>query len=92
MNDLQGKQIITGANALRIEFYQRANRFMGGFMGLDRKELINNTHYRVLFVKGLYKHVSTYFHFCRKLECFILDYQILYRNSIILINYQLLSL
>jgi len=34
---------------------------MGGFMGLDRKELINNTHYRVLFVKGLYKHVSIYF-------------------------------
>lgn len=58
MNDLQGKQIITGANALRIEFYQRANRFMGGFMGLDRKELINNTHYRVLFVKGLYKHIT----------------------------------
>jgi len=31
---------------------------MGGFMGLDRKELIQNTHYRVLFIKGLYKHIS----------------------------------
>ena len=31
---------------------------MGGFMGLDRGELINNTHFRVLFIKGLYKNVS----------------------------------
>ena len=58
MNDLNGKTILKGTNPIRIEFYQRANRFMGGFMGLDRKELINNTHFRVLFVKGLYKHVS----------------------------------
>ena len=43
---------------MRIEFYQRANKFLGGFMGLSRDELIQNTHFRVLFIKGLYKNVS----------------------------------
>jgi hypothetical protein len=58
MKGLNGKQILQGTNSIRVEFYQRANRFMGGFMGLPRNELINNTHWRVLFLKGLYKSVS----------------------------------
>ena len=37
---LNGKQILAGSNSLRIEFYQRANKFLGGFMGLSRDELI----------------------------------------------------
>lgn len=37
---LNGKQILSGSNSLRIEFYQRANKFLGGFMGLSRDELI----------------------------------------------------
>lgn len=43
---------------MRIEPYQRANRFLGGMMGLNRQELISNTHFRVLFIKGLYKTVG----------------------------------
>jgi len=27
-------------------------------MGLNRQELISNTHFRVLFIKGLYKHTT----------------------------------
>ena len=27
-------------------------------MGLDPQELISNTHFRVLFIRGLYKDVS----------------------------------
>mmetsp|Transcript_3696 Transcript_3696/g.6293 ORF Transcript_3696/g.6293 Transcript_3696/m.6293 type:complete len:322 (+) Transcript_3696:917-1882(+) len=50
---LNGKCVLTGSRPLRIEFYQRANRFLGGFQGLDRKQLIENTHFRVLFIRGL---------------------------------------
>ena len=59
MTALNGKQILAGSNSLRIEFYQRANKFLGGFMGLSREELIQNTHFRVVFIKGLFKTVST---------------------------------
>ena len=38
--ELNGKQILPGTNSLRVEFYQRANKFMGGLMGLSREELI----------------------------------------------------
>jgi len=31
---------------------------MGGLLGLDRAELLSNTHWRVLFIKGLHKTVS----------------------------------
>lgn len=31
---------------------------MGGLMGLNRDELIQNTHFRVLFIKGLYRSVT----------------------------------
>lgn len=40
LNALNGKQILAGSNCLRIDFYQRANKFLGGFMGLSREELI----------------------------------------------------
>jgi RNA recognition motif-containing protein len=55
---LNGKAIIAGGNSLRIDYYQRANRFYGGMLGLDRNELINNTHFRVLFLKGMRRNVS----------------------------------
>jgi len=58
VNDLNGKMILPGTNPLRIEPYQRANRFLGGMVGLNRQELISNTHFRVLFIKGLYKSVT----------------------------------
>lgn len=57
VQELNGKSILPGYNCLRIEPYQRANKFLGGMMGLNRQELISNTHFRVLFIKGLYKHV-----------------------------------
>jgi len=52
---LNGKEILPGSATLRIDYYQRANRFYGAMLGLDREELINNTHYRVLFIKGINK-------------------------------------
>lgn len=58
VQELNGKRLLPGANPLRIEPYQRANRFLGGMMGLNRQELISNTHFRVLFIKGLYKHIT----------------------------------
>ena len=33
---LNGKRLMPGTNPLRIEPYQRANRFMGPMMGLNR--------------------------------------------------------
>jgi RNA recognition motif-containing protein len=50
---LNGKQLLPGANFIRIEFYRKDNRFLGVHRGLDRNELIKNTHYRVLFIRGL---------------------------------------
>ena len=50
---LDGKQLLPGANFIRIEFYRKDNKFLGVYRGLDRTELINNSHYRVLFVRGL---------------------------------------
>jgi hypothetical protein len=50
---LNGKQLLPGTNYLRIEFYRKDNKFLGVHKGLDRKELITNTHYRVLFIRGL---------------------------------------
>lgn len=58
MQALNGKRLLAGSNCLRIEPYQRANRFFGAMVGLNRHELISNTHFRVLFIKGLYKHIS----------------------------------
>ena len=59
MEALNGKSIIEGGQTIRIDYYQRANKFLGGMRGLDRTELINNTHFRVLFIKGIHKNVST---------------------------------
>jgi len=58
---LNGKPVLAGGSSLRIDYYQRANKFLGGMMGLDRNELIQNTHFRVLFIKGIRRTVSTYF-------------------------------
>lgn len=58
VQELNGKRLLPGSNPLRIEPYQRANRFLGGMMGLNHQELISNTHFRVLFIKGLYKNVT----------------------------------
>jgi len=55
---LNGKAVLPGANQLRIDYYQRANKFLGGLLGLDRNELIQNTHWRVLFIKGIRRSVS----------------------------------
>lgn len=58
MRALSGRQLIQGGNVLRIEVYQKSNRFLGGLIGLNRHELISNTHFRVLFIRGLYKEVT----------------------------------
>ena len=58
IHSLNGQPIIKGGNTLRIDYYQRANKFLGGMLGLDRNELINNTHFRVLFITGINKNVS----------------------------------
>ena len=50
---LNGKQLLPGTNYIRIEFYQKSNKFLGVHKGLDKRELINNTHFRVLFIRGL---------------------------------------
>jgi len=55
LKELNGKEILKGTKSLRVEFYQRANRFIGA---IDKNELINNTHFRVLFVKGMFKDVT----------------------------------
>jgi RNA recognition motif-containing protein len=55
---LNGYQVIPGANSLRIDYYQRANKFLGGLLGLDMKELLSNTHWRVLFLRGIHTSVS----------------------------------
>lgn len=59
---MNGQSLIPG-QTLRIDFYQRANKFLGGMIGLDRKELINNTHFRVLFIRGIKKSVSLLLYF-----------------------------
>lgn len=58
MEQLNGKQLVPGSENVRIEFYIKDNKFLGVHKGLNRQELINNTHYRVLFISGLYLHVS----------------------------------
>lgn len=58
MDELNWKQILPGANPLKVDYYQRANRFLGAFSGLERSELINNNHFRVLFIKGLFRSVT----------------------------------
>ena len=58
IDGLNGVSVIPGCKPLRVDFYQRANRFLGGFQGLDKRELIENTHFRVLFIKGLNKNVT----------------------------------
>ena len=58
---LNGKPVLAGGASLRIDYYQRANKFLGGMMGLDRNELIQNTHFRVLFIKGIKRTVSIYY-------------------------------
>lgn len=57
-NDLNGKFIQGSLKNLRIEPYQRANRFFGALMGLNRNELLSNTHFRVLFIKNIQKNVT----------------------------------
>lgn len=58
MEEFNGKIIPPGFNRLRIEPYQRSNRFFGPLSGLNRYELISNTHFRVLFIRGLFKNVT----------------------------------
>lgn len=56
--EFNGKPIMAGANRLRVEPYQRANRFFGPLLGLNKHELISNTHFRVLFIRGLFKDIG----------------------------------
>lgn len=53
LNALNGTVVLPGTNSIRIDFYQRANKFLGGLNGLKREELIKNTHWRVLFIRGI---------------------------------------
>ena len=53
-----GQAVESGGNYLRLEPYQRSNRFFGNQFGLPKEHLVNNTHFRVLFIKGLFKTVS----------------------------------
>lgn len=38
---------------IRIEFFNPENVFKGVQKGLDRNQLIENSHYRVLFIQGI---------------------------------------
>lgn len=54
MEALNGKQLLPDTKSIRIEFYQRSSRYLcGSHKGIDKNQLINNEHYRVLFIKGL---------------------------------------
>jgi hypothetical protein len=61
--ELNNKCIARGGDPIKVEFYSNQNKFTGLFRGLDRSQLVNNTHYRVLFMKGLFKEVSIHFLF-----------------------------
>lgn len=50
---LNYKVLIPGTDPIKVEFYIPQNQFKGVYRGLDRGELVSNTHYRVLFLKGL---------------------------------------
>lgn len=58
---LDGKCLTSGGEPIVVEFYSTQNKFTGLFKGLDREQLINNTHFRVLFMKGIDTKVSRCF-------------------------------
>lgn len=58
LKSMNGIQLIPGTDPIKVEFYIPQNQFKGVYRGLDRNELVNNTHFRVLFLKGLSHEVS----------------------------------
>jgi len=58
LDALNGTVLLPGTNSIRIDFYQRANKFLGAMMGLKKEELIKNSHYRVIFIASIKSDVS----------------------------------
>ena len=56
---LDGKCLTSSSDPILVDFYSTQNKFTGVFKGLDRNQLINNTHFRVLFMKGIDNKVSS---------------------------------
>jgi len=55
---LNGRMIVSGSEPIKVDSYNAQNKFPGLFRGLDPTQLVNNTHFRVLFLKGLDKQLS----------------------------------
>ena len=62
-NGINGKSLVAGGTPIYVDFYQKENRFPGVHKGLNRQELVENSHFRVLYISGLYTHVSIYLDF-----------------------------
>ena len=54
-------RITPGSQKVKIEFYRKDNKFLGVHKGLNRQELVSNTHFRVLFISGISLNVSSIF-------------------------------
>lgn len=57
-NAINGKSLAQGCPRIFVDFYQKSNRFPGVHRGLDRQELAENSHFRVLYLSGLYQQVT----------------------------------
>lgn len=57
-NGINGKSLVAGCTPIYVDFYQKENRFPGVHKGLNRQELVENSHFRVLYISGLYRHVT----------------------------------
>lgn len=51
IESLNGKMLIPGMETLKVSLFNSHNQLQ--LKGLDRKQLVQNTHFRVLFIKGL---------------------------------------
>jgi len=53
MEALDDTKLAPGSQKVKIEFYRKDNKFLGVHKGLNRQELVSNTHFRVLFISGI---------------------------------------
>ena len=57
-NAINGRSLVPGCPPIYVDFYQKENRFPGIHKGLNRQELVENSHFRVLYISGLFEQVS----------------------------------
>lgn len=53
VTELDGKCLALGTEPIKVEFYSSSNKFLGLFRGLEKKQLVDNSHFRVLFLSGI---------------------------------------